>query len=375
MSGLDLPTIIVVSSLMSGLVALVLFFMRRSYPSHIRGLGHWAIAAVLWFATTVLFVATRSPALPADVLIYVSNLLLLLSNVFYLKGMQCFEGRPAPWGRWIVFMGFMALITVWLTFVRDDYAPRLFAMIVALETIYLSILVTMLRYREKRLPIYLIACVLTVHIVVIALRLIQLGGIQDFYEQTLMQSVYVGSFAVAQLMYSIGAILLATDRLAMENARQARYDHLTGIHNRHSLLQHCEEEIARAPRNQHGAALMIMDIDHFKQINDSHGHQHGDRVLQHFARQVQAILAPGSRFGRYGGEEFVLMLPGTGRQAALAVAERIHKASDDGHAFGCKVSIGLTTWRENDTLETMLGRADHALYAAKAQGRDRTCVA
>ena len=69
------------------------------------------------------------------------------------------------------------------------------------------------------------------------------------------------------------------------------------------------------------------------------------------------------------------MLPGTGRQAALAVAERIHKASDDGHAFGCKVSIGLTTWRENDTLETMLGRADHALYAAKAQGRDRTCVA
>lgn len=375
MSGLDLVSVIIVSSLMSGLLALVLFLMRRSYPSHIHGLGHWAVAAMLWFAVTLLFVASGNPAFPEYPLIYVSNLLLLLSNIVYLKGLQHFEGRPAPWRRWLVFLGIMAVVTIWLTFVQTDYAPRLFVMILALGAIYLSTLVATLRFKTRRLPIHLITWVLVAHLSVIALRLMQLGAVESFFEQTLIQSIYVGSFAVAQLLYSIGAILLATDRLAMENARQARYDHLTGLHNRRSLLQQCAEDLLRVQRGQRGAALMLLDIDHFKRINDSHGHQHGDRVLQHFARQVGGILPPGVRFGRYGGEEFVVMLPEADAGQAMEVAERIHQTLDSGHPLDCKVSIGLTVWQEGDTLESMLARADGALYAAKEQGRNRTCTA
>lgn len=375
MSGLDLVSVIIVSSLMSGLLALVLFLMRRSYPSHIQGLGHWAVAAVLWFAVTLLFVASGNPAFPEYPLIYVSNLMLLLSNIVYLKGLQHFEGSAVSWRRWLVFLGIMAAVTIWLTFVQTDYAPRLFVMILALGTIYLSTLVATLRFKRKRLPIRLITCVLVAHLAVIALRLIQLGAVESFFEQTLIQSIYVGSFAVAQLLYSIGAILLATDRLAMENARQARYDHLTGLHNRRSLLQHCAEDLLRVQRGQCGAALMLLDIDHFKRINDSHGHQHGDKVLQHFAGQVGEILPPGARFGRYGGEEFVVMLPEADAAQAMEVAERIHQTLDRGHPLDCKVSIGLTLWQEGDTLESMLARADGALYAAKEQGRNRTCTA
>lgn len=374
MTALDLPTVIVVSSLMSGLVALVLFFMRRSYPPHIHGLGHWSIAAALWFATTVFFVSTRVPGVPDSVLIYAANLLLLASNIFYLKGLQHFGERPAPWGRWIAFLMVMALTTIWLTFGQTEYAPRLLVMILGLLTIYVSTLVALLRYPDKRLPIYLIAGVLCVHIALILVRLLHLGEVVDFYEETLIQSIYVGSFAIAQLMYSIGAILLATDRLAMENQRQAHFDHLTGIHNRRALLQYCEEELARAARTGRGAALLMMDIDHFKQINDNHGHQHGDNVLRHFARQVSALLSPPSRLGRYGGEEFVLMLPETDHVNALALAESIHKTLDSGHPFDCKLSIGMTTWQAGDTIETMLARADSALYTAKNGGRNQTCV-
>lgn len=372
MTGLDLPTIIVVSSLMGALMALVLFFMRRNYPVHIRGLGYWAVAAVLWAVTGALFLITTFPGVPESLLIYTSNLLLLLSNLFYLKGTQRFDGQAAPWRPWLVFLGFMALITIWLSFGEVSYAPRLFVMIVALVLLYTSTLVTILRFQVKRLPDYLIACVLSVHIGIILLRLLHLGGIEHFFEQTLMQSLYVGSYVVAQLLYSIGAILLATDRLAMENQRQADYDHLTGIRNRRSLLQQCEDELARVARNQSSAALMIMDIDHFKQINDSRGHPFGDRVLQHFAQRVATTLTASSHFGRYGGEEFVVMLPDTDRQTALGIAQRIHQALDQGHELDCKVSIGLTTWRDDDTLETLLGRADRALYIAKAQGRNQT---
>lgn len=375
MPGLDLTSIIIVSCLMSGLLALVLFAMRRSYPPHIHGLGYWAAAAALWFATTVMFLVTPLSGVLENLVIYLGNLLLLVSNIVYLKGMQRFEDTPAPWRRWIAFLGVMALLTLWLTFGRDDFAPRLVVMIVGLTAIYLSTLLTALRYKEKRLPIYLIAAVLSAHILVIGLRLVSMGGIQNFYEQSLIQSIYVASFVIAQMMYSIGAILLATDRLARENQRQAHYDALTEIRNRRSLLQCCEEELARARRSQRDAALMIMDIDHFKRINDTHGHQHGDEVLRHFARQVGALLRPQDHFGRYGGEEFVVMLPETDAGVAHTIAARIHAALDRGHVHDCKLSIGVTAWRADDSLETMLARADRALYEAKAQGRNQTCAA
>ena len=122
-------------------------------------------------------------------------------------------------------------------------------------------------------------------------------------------------------------------------------------------------------------SLMMMDLDHFKTVNDTYGHQHGDRVLVHFADSARGALRRGDRFGRYGGEEFLAILPNTGTETAMPVAERIHATLYTGHALDCKVSIGVTSWRgPEDSLDAMLGRADAALYRAKSQGRDQTCV-
>jgi len=120
---------------------------------------------------------------------------------------------------------------------------------------------------------------------------------------------------------------------------------------------------------------MMVDLDHFKAVNDTHGHQRGDQVLVHFADSARAALRRADRLGRYGGEEFLALLPGTTLEAAQPVAARIHAALHAGHALDCKLSIGVTAWRgADDSLDAMLARADAALYQAKAQGRDQTCA-
>jgi len=97
--------------------------------------------------------------------------------------------------------------------------------------------------------------------------------------------------------------------------------------------------------------------------------------LVHFAHTTQAVLRRADRLGRYGGEEFMLLLPETGAQEARRVAQRIHAALAVGHRLDCQLSIGLTSWRgPDDTLDAMLARADQALYQAKAQGRNQTCI-
>ena len=117
----------------------------------------------------------------------------------------------------------------------------------------------------------------------------------------------------------------------------------------------------------------MMDLDHFKTVNDNYGHQAGDRVLVSFVAQVNALLRGPDQLGRFGGEEFMALLPDTSLDEAISVAERIRAACKlVGNEPSCTVSIGITTNRQDtDTLDTLLARADAAMYRAKANGRNR----
>jgi diguanylate cyclase (GGDEF)-like protein len=135
----------------------------------------------------------------------------------------------------------------------------------------------------------------------------------------------------------------------------------------------CHQELERSRRHGRSMALLIMDLDHFKSINDSYGHQAGDRVLVNFVARVNALLRRPDQLGRFGGEEFVALLPDTSLDEALVVAERIRATCAlTEHTPSCTVSIGITTNRlDNDSVDTLLTRADVALYRAKARGRNR----
>ena len=157
----------------------------------------------------------------------------------------------------------------------------------------------------------------------------------------------------------------------------AELDELTGSYNRGCIMRLLDAEIERSRQAAAPCAIALIDLDWFKRINDAHGHPVGDEVLRTFAITIFANIRPDDRFGRYGGEEFLLLLPGTGDDAASRMLERLRGivAELDWSAFspGMRVTIsaGVVTLRDNDTADTFLARADHALYSAKAQGRNR----
>ncbi|MCW5657299.1 MAG: GGDEF domain-containing protein [Burkholderiaceae bacterium] len=159
-------------------------------------------------------------------------------------------------------------------------------------------------------------------------------------------------------------------------------DELTGLLNRRALLQRLDAELQRARRNRHPVSVLMVDADHFKSINDTHGHAAGDQVLRHLAALLTKALRAGDWVGRLGGEEFLAVLPDASLDHTRSIAERMREAvaaspcPTPRGALALTVSIGAASHRgDGESSEALLQRADGALYAAKSQGRNRVCVA
>jgi diguanylate cyclase (GGDEF)-like protein len=166
--------------------------------------------------------------------------------------------------------------------------------------------------------------------------------------------------------------------LIQELERLATTDPLTGVLNRRHLFTLAEQELKRAQRYDNIFSVLILDIDHFKQINDTYGHTVGDRVLEVMAQTVLNSLRKVDYFGRFGGEEFVAFLPETDIDAAIMVAERVREKvkaiaiSVQEQLVSMTVSIGVASYQSGDeTVDSIIQRADKALYQAKHQGRNR----
>src|SRR6185503_14353378 len=157
-------------------------------------------------------------------------------------------------------------------------------------------------------------------------------------------------------------------------------DQLTGLYNRRYMSRHLDTLVGSARKNERPIAFVIMDIDFFKQVNDSYGHDIGDEVLKEFATRISANVRGLDLACRYGGEEFVVVMPETDASFAYAVAERLRKSiettpieiSRAPGKISITISIGIAAWEgESDTAEALLHRADQALYSAKRSGRNR----
>lgn len=170
-------------------------------------------------------------------------------------------------------------------------------------------------------------------------------------------------------------------RLAQQLEYQAHTDSLTGLLNRGYFLEMAEKELSRARRYHYPVALAMLDLDYFKAVNDSHGHEVGDRVLQEFATICRESLRDSDLLARIGGEEFVILFPETGGEEAGEVAERIRTAvaatrvaTPLGHALRFTVSVGIAAHQPEQNIDGLLSSADRALYDAKRSGRNRCCL-
>jgi diguanylate cyclase (GGDEF)-like protein len=197
---------------------------------------------------------------------------------------------------------------------------------------------------------------------------------------TIGRCTFLGLFSssMSQALYQRGLKLKEAYRRIEE---LAELDELTGSFNRRCIMRMLEEQIARAHRVNAPCSIALIDLDWFKRINDAHGHPTGDEVLRTFAITVFANIRDIDRFGRYGGEEFLLLLPDTPTERAAGTLDRLREiiADLDWSAFApdmrVTISGGVTTLRPNETSDILLARADSALYAAKAQGRNRIAIA
>lgn len=159
-----------------------------------------------------------------------------------------------------------------------------------------------------------------------------------------------------------------------EISRRAHYDFLTGVFNRMALAERVEQEIALATRMKHRKlSLVLMDLDDFKAVNDTCGHHVGDQVLVEVTHRLTARLRKSDLLGRWGGEEFVVMLPDTTLDRASAVVETLRRSLHEIVSCNMPVtaSFGIAEYRRGDTLDSMMIRADEALYRAKSAGKDQ----
>jgi diguanylate cyclase (GGDEF)-like protein len=197
---------------------------------------------------------------------------------------------------------------------------------------------------------------------------------------TIGRCMFIGIFssAMRESLYKSGLALKEANRRIEE---LAELDDLTGSLNRRCIMRFLDDEIARAHRTNLPCSIALLDLDWFKRINDTYGHPTGDEVLRTFAITVFANIRGVDRFGRYGGEEFLLVLPDTPNEVAVRLLERLRSiiAGLDWSAFSSgmrvTVSAGIATLKATETADTLLARADGALYKAKAQGRNRIAFA
>ena len=200
------------------------------------------------------------------------------------------------------------------------------------------------------------------------------SGANDYVVKPFDNAELKARLQVGERMLDLQAELNATKTLLMH---QATHDSMLEIYNRGAIIKALEEDIARADRTGEPLTVGMLDLDHFKQINDKYGHLAGDEVLREFCRRVNNTIRPYDNFGRYGGEEFVISA-NIGEQAAMELFERIRSTIVDQpfryqkQTIPVTTSIGLTSFQNGKDLTALLAEADAALYSAKQDGRNKT---
>lgn len=382
MNSLDLRSFNFLAALQCVVMGTVLLGMRRNFPVSIHGLRFWGIAPLLALLST-LFYGLQGHISPVVVGMG-GNGLLMVATLTLFAGTSRFLDRPWKWRPWVgLIAACMAGLFVFFV-VLPDYRPRMIIFGLGMAAICAAHTRTLALY-SRGFPARLMLVAMgwqTLVLLARALSTYWLDGptTERFDGGSFLHAVFVGTFSCSILVVLVGAQLMVNERVRERFEHLASHDDLTGAFNRREILAQIEQEHDQWTRYRQAYALMLVDVDHFKRINDSHGHQAGDRALVKVAATLQESLRKVDRLGRYGGEEFMVLLQAADTESAMALAERlrvsVEEKTGDALTPGCTVSIGVTMVQDGDeTLDSVIGRADRALYEAKAAGRNKVVPA
>lgn len=381
--GLDIRTIMVLFAMLALMFA-GLLALAKLHAGSIRGVRQWS-AANLCIGLGLGFAYFFTAQTPSTKYAVVLGAILIAAGIsLQFTGIQSFKESRNYRGPAALFVGVAAFQTFWFEFVHPDLGARSIANSILFSIGYAACARALLiridpplrtAYWFTGLSFAVLSAVLLVRAILIAQSDLQAYGL---YVNTPLNPVSFLIGCLVQLCITFGFLLMLNYQLIADIQKIASRDMLTGAFNRRRLEEEAARLQARCGRTGDMLAIMMIDVDHFKSINDSFGHQAGDEVLRRLTAIAQASIRADDYFARYGGEEFCILLPSTSEMEAWGLAERLRKiyASTtmkiSGENLISTISIGVA----DSTLaglefKALVSAADRALYRAKQEGRNK----
>jgi diguanylate cyclase (GGDEF)-like protein len=382
---LSAASLFLVMMAMSGVMLLVLSSLVHSGA---RGIREWLTANALAVLAMPLFAARGH--VPDLLSIELANTLLIATNIAMVVGVRRHLAQPVPWPALAACGILGAAAVVALHHGIDSMKLR----IVAVSVLHGGLCIVMCASVAQALPAaprrypyrFMIAASGMVAVGMLlrgAVYAAQVAGWTPPIDEPTLSLVFFSTGVLSMPALTLGAVMMANAEIIARANHAADHDYLTGAPSRRAFFAAAERERARAARGHAPLSLLLFDIDHFKRINDTHGHAVGDQVLVEIVGHACGALRGQDLCGRLGGEEFGALLPGTPADTALQAGERLRAALQrtpadalpGGSGVGYTVSIGVATLEPGETVASLMSRADLALYAAKSGGRNCVRVA
>ena len=366
-------------------LGLIWAYVARSYPK-LEAARFWTGSA---FATaTGAALAMLRFQVDSVLTLLAGGTIMIFAACLAAMGIKRFYGQPVTWRGTALITGLTFATLVFFIVGYDSARMRIFIYSVGQALPLVLTLKLLLSRQDGRVnPGARLAGIISILIIAVyAIRaggmLLHFGGDLSYTQANPAQSALVLILMFLSLSLNFGFLLMAIDRLRDEVADLALLDDLTGVGNRRHLLQRLTEECARSERSGDPFSLLVIDLDGFKQINDTHGHAAGDACLQHFTLMAQTRLRSGDMLARTGGDEFCVVLPDSTLREGAMIARRILdvcRADAEacvGDEIPISLSIGVAQWSRETGLfpDRLMAAADHALYAAKKDGKNRHAV-
>ena len=383
-AAMDPITVFIVATLMMLANGWVLGLVRKDFPASLRPCAEtWRIATLLLAGGSVMY-AFRDH-LPLGLASPLANGLVLLGCTGYWRALRQFYGLPDLW--WMLAPALVGISGIlWFAVLSQDTRMRVSVLSTCCAVLLGASFVLLITQKSpegvhsRRVMASLFALV-AVFTVFRAGYILVLGISPSFDITGHGAWINMVSPMIAALLPVVGTtafLLMCSERIGRQWERAASTDYLTGLPNRRTLTTAGEQRFAQWHHKRSGFALAVIDIDHFKRINDRHGHEVGDVALRYVAQHLQSACRGTDLAARHGGEEFVMLWDGMDAATALAAGERLRTlvAQEPLHGSAepivMTISMGVAVAAEGDaSFNDLLRRADEALYAAKAAGRNR----
>ncbi|WP_413161801.1 GGDEF domain-containing protein [Capilliphycus salinus ALCB114379] len=364
-----------VASMLHSTILIFFFLLANQY----RGIGIYA-AGTIFSSLGFLCFLLRSLQPEFLFLRFVGNLFTVFARIFYAVAIGKFVGKKPPYFFWIFAGTVFAISQVYLVYINSNYFWRNCSICFSVAIAYCVAIYNLIKGQTAGFSTsaYFTAIALGGESAILMFRIVAMifFPVNALFESNVINTATLGSTFAFDYLRNAGFMMMIGQRLYQDLNNLANNDFLTNTLNRRAMQKYLKQEVSKCSRHHREFSLILLDIDRFKLINDTYGHEGGDLVLKHISDLIADNLRSYDFLSRWGGEEFLILLPETSLNEAVDVAERLRIAVENQPAANGSIpytiSLGVGTWeRKNKSIEELIIAVDEALYQAKKQGRNR----